>query len=55
MKIRFDSDNNLLLNKQIKRLNVTIVIRFVYEEDGKYHPQAFLDDYLYELYNNDKI
>ena len=49
MKIKFDSDDKLSLNKQLKFLSVTIVIRFVFEDDGKYYPQAFLDDCLYEL------
>ena len=49
MKIRFDSDNKLPLNKQLKILSVTIVIRFVLEDGGKYYLQAFVDDCLYEL------
>ena len=48
-KIKFNSDDKLPLNKQLKFLSVTIVIRSVFEEDGKYYPQAFLDDCLYEL------
>ena len=39
----------LPLNKQLKFLSVTIVIISVFEEDGKYYPQAFLDDCLHEL------
>ena len=49
MKIKFDSDDNLPLNKQLKFHNMTITIRFVFEEDGKLYPQVFLDDTLYEL------
>ena len=49
MKIRFNSDDKLLLNKQLKFLSVTVVIRSVFEDDGKYYPQAFLDNYLYEI------
>ena len=49
MKIKFYSDDKLPLNKELKFLSVTIVIRSVFEEDGKYYPQAFLDDCLYEL------
>ena len=51
MKIRFDSDDKIPLNKQLKFLSVTIVIRSVFQEDGKYYPQTFLDDCLYELVN----
>ena len=49
MKIKFDSDEKVTLNKQSKFLSVTIVIRSAFEEDGKYYPQAFLDDCLYEI------
>ena len=49
MKIEFNSDDKLPLNKQLKILSVTIVIRSVFKEDGKYYPQAFLGDCLYEL------
>ena len=48
MKIKFNSDDKLPLNKKLKFLSVTIVIS-VFEEDGKYYPQSFLDDCLYEL------
>ena len=48
MKIKFDSDDILPLNKQLKFLSITIVIRSLFEDDGKYCLQAFLDDYLYE-------
>ena len=49
MKIKFDSDNKLPLNKQLEFLSATIVIRSVFEDDGKYYPQSFLDNCLYEL------
>ena len=49
MKIKFDSDDKLPLNKQLIFLSVIIVIRSVFEDDDKYYPPAFLDDCLYEL------
>ena len=49
MKIKFDSDDDLPLNKALKFHNMTITIRSVFEEDGKLYPQVFLDDTLYEL------
>ena len=49
MKIKFNSDNDLPLNKKLRFHNVTITIRSVFEEDGKLYPQVFLDDTLYEL------
>ena len=49
MKIKFNSDDNLSLNKQLKFLSVTIIVRSVFEEDGKFYPQVFLDECLYEV------
>ena len=49
IKIKFDSDNSLPLNKTLKLHNMTIIVRSVFEEDGKYYPQVFLDECLYEL------
>ena len=49
MKIKFNSDDNLPLNKPLKFHNMTITIRSVFEEDGKLYPQVFLDDSLYDL------
>ena len=49
MKIKFNSDDNLPLNKPLKFHNMTITISSVFEEDGKLYPQLFLDDTLYEL------
>ena len=49
MKIKFNSDDNLPLNKPLKFHLMTITIRSVFEEDGKLYPQVFLDDALYEL------
>ena len=44
MKIKFDTDDNLPLNKTLKFHNMTIVIRSVFEEDGKFYPQIYLDE-----------
>ena len=49
MKIKFDSDDNLPLNKILKFCLLTIIIRNIFEKDGKYYPQIFLDDCLYEI------
>ena len=48
-KIRFESNDDLPLNKSIKLRLLTIIIRSVFNEDGKCYPQLFLDDALYEL------
>ena len=49
MKIKFNFDDNLPLNKPLKFHNMTITIRSVFKEDSKLYPQVFLDDTLYEL------
>ena len=49
MKIKFNSDDDLPLNKSLKFRLMTITIRHVFEEDAKLYPQVFLDDTLYEL------
>ena len=49
MKIKFDSDDSLPLNKTLKFDNMIIVIRSAFEEDGKFNPQIYLDECLYEL------
>ena len=35
IKIKFNSDDSLFLNKTLKLHNMTIIIRSVHEEDGK--------------------
>ena len=51
MKIKFNSDDDLPLNKPLKchLMSMTIRFRSVFEEDGKLYPQLYLDDTLYEL------
>ena len=49
LKIKFNSDGNLPLNKILKLRNLIIVVRSVFQEEKKYYPQVFLDEYLYEL------
>ena len=49
MKIKFNSDNDLSLNKILKFDMLTIIVRSVFEEDGKYYPQIFLDECLYAV------
>ena len=49
MKIKFNFGDDLLLNKILKLHMLTIIVRSVFEEDGKYYPQVFLDDCLYEV------
>ena len=49
IKIRFNSDDSLPLNKTLKPHNMTIVIRSVFEEHGKCYPEVYLDECLHEL------
>ena len=49
IKIKFVSDDDLPLNKILKIHNMTLVIKSVFQENGKYYPQIFLDECLYEL------
>ena len=49
LKIKFNSDDDLPLNKSLKFRMITITVRHVFEEDGKFYPQVYLDDTLYEL------
>ena len=49
MKIKFNSDDDLPLNKAIEIPSITIVVRAVFHENNKYYPQVFLDECLYKL------
>ena len=49
MKIKFNTDDNLPLNKPLKLHLLTINLRCIFEEDIKFYPQLYLDDCLYEL------
>ena len=49
MKIKFNTDGNLPLNKPLKLHLLTIIVRCIFEEDGKFYPQLYLDECLYEL------
>ena len=41
MKIKFNSDNNLSLNKPLKFRLMTVIIRCGFSEGGKFYPQLF--------------
>ena len=44
MKVKFNSDDDLPLNKPLKFHLMIITIGSVFEEDGRLYPQVFLDD-----------
>ena len=48
-KNRFEPSDDLPINKPIKLRLLTIIIRCVFSEGGKFYPQILLDDALYDL------
>ena len=49
MKIKFNSDDNLPLNKTLKLHNLAVFVRSIFHKNNKYYPQVFLHEFLYEL------
>ena len=49
MKIKFNTDDNISLNKIIHFPTITIIIRSVTQKDDKYYPQIFLDECMYQV------
>ena len=49
MKIKFDSDNDLPLNRLWQFSTMAIVIRSVFKDERKSYPQIYLGECLYEL------
>ena len=48
-KIKFNSDDNLPLNKPLKFYDMTVTIRCVFNEDNKLYTQVFLDGAFFSL------
>ena len=48
MKIKFNTDDNLPLNKPLKLHLLTTIVRCIFE-DGKFYPQLYLNDCFYEV------
>ena len=46
-KIRFSSDIDLPLGTLIRFKMLTIIIRCIFQKDGKYYPEIYLDECLY--------
>ena len=49
MKIKFNTDAELPLNKTIEIPTMTIVVRAIFRENNKHYPQVFLDECLYKI------
>ena len=50
MKIKFDSDDELPLNKTVEIPSMIIVVRAVFHENSKYYPRVLSDECLYKLW-----
>ena len=50
MKIKFDTDDDLRLKKPLKLSTITIVVRYDFEENGKFYQQIYLDE-CFKCYN----
>ena len=48
-KIKFNSNDDIPLNKQLNFLSLTVIIRNIFEKNGKCYLQIFLDNCLYEV------
>ena len=49
MKIKFNLEDELPLNKIIEIHNMITVVRAIFHENNKYYPQVFLDKCLHKL------
>ena len=49
MKIKFESNDNLPIDNTVNMHQVTITIGSVFAQNGRFYPELFLDDALYEL------
>ena len=49
MRIKFESNDNLPTDNIVNMHLVTVIIRSVFAQIGKFYSQLFLDDALYEL------
>ena len=49
MKIKFNFDDKLLLNRKVEIPTITIVVRAVFHENNKRYPQVFLGECLCQL------
>ena len=49
IKIKFDSDNELPLNKTLEFPAIAIVVRVVFLQNNKYYLQVLLDECMFEI------
>ena len=49
MKVKFNLNDKLPLDKIIEIPNMILVVNAVFHENNKYYQQVFSDEYLYKL------
>ena len=49
MKVIFGTDDELPLNKLLNLHMLTIIVRSIFKDEGKFYLQVYLDECLYEL------
>ena len=49
MKIKFSSDDDIPLDKILYFHTITVIIRCVFEKNGIYYSQVYLDECLYQV------
>ena len=49
MKIKFNADEELAVNKTIEIPSMIIAARAVFNENSKYYPQVFLEECLHKI------
>ena len=49
MKIKFNSDDDLPLQKTLELYDKIITVTFLFNDGNKYYPQVFLVEYLFKL------
>ena len=49
MKIKFNLDDGLSLNKTIENVRMIVVVRAVFHKNNKCYPQSFSSECLYKL------
>ena len=50
MKIKFNTDDDILYFPVLYFPAITVTIRCVFEKDVKFYPQVYLDECLYQVY-----
>ena len=49
MNIKFNSDDELPLNKNLEIFTIAIVVRAIFFLNNKFYPQVFIDECLYRI------